>query len=306
MRRRRLIALSALVGAAAITCAVVFGLDRSSDSAQKAGAPKPAAVAKAGSGSSGGSAPAWTRPLASDARQAAAVERIVKIGKPVYCAGGRQGRYVALTFDDGPGVYTHFAMKKLKQWKVRATFFVIGSLLEEPQWRTWARRETFLAATGNHSWTHPFLPGIGLDEVHTQLADTKRKAEAVTGTKVRVFRPPYGARTDAIDAVASKLGMAQIIWDVDSRDSLGANWAGIAANVKAGLKPGAIVLLHENRGQTIRALPLILPELKRRNLTAVTVPELLALDPPSDAQLAAGPDGCASLRGAGAKVASGA
>lgn len=236
------------------------------------------------------------KPLATPAQQAAAVKRIAATGKPVYCGGGR-GRYVALTFDDGPGAYTHFALKKLKQWKVRATFFLIGRLLEEPAWQGWARREVPLAAIGNHSWTHPYLPGLDAASIRSQVADTTAKAAQVTGAPVGVFRPPYGARNATVDETARTLGLAQIIWDVDSLDSQGANWAGITRNVNAGLKPGAIILMHENRGQTIRALPGILPQLRKRRLTAVTVPELLALDPPSSRQLAAGPNGCGALRG---------
>ena len=38
--------------------------------------------------------------------------------------------------------------------------------------------------------------------------------------------------------------------------------------------------------------PVRLPALKRRRLRAVTVPELLAADPPSAAQLDAGVKGC--------------
>ena len=241
----------------------------------------------------------WTRPLSTPEQEAAAVARLVKIGKPVYCGGGRKGRYVALTFDDGPGAYTHFAIRKLKQWKARATFFVVGVRLKEPPWRMWAKRETELAATANHSWTHPYLPGLDLASARREIADTKVFAEEVTGTKVQVFRPPYGARNESIDRIAADLGMAEIIWDIDSADSAGANYAGIARNVIAGLKPGAIILMHENRGQTIRALPMILPQLKKKHMTAVTVPELLALDPPSDAQLKAGPNGCGALRGRG-------
>jgi len=53
------------------------------------------------------------------------------------------------------------------------------------------------------------------------------------------------------------------------------------------------VLMHENRGQTIRALKFyILPALRKRHITLVTVPQLLALDPPSASQLRAGRSGC--------------
>jgi peptidoglycan/xylan/chitin deacetylase (PgdA/CDA1 family) len=79
---------------------------------------------------------------------------------------------------------------------------------------------------------------------------------------------------------------------VDSRDSLGANWAGIIRNVDAGLRPGAIILMHENRGQTIRALTTLLPVLHRRHLRSVSLPELFATDPPSVAQVRHGEQGC--------------
>ena len=49
------------------------------------------------------------------------------------------------------------------------------------------------------------------------------------------------------------------MWTQDSQDSLGANYAGIIRNVEAALRPGAIILMHENRGQTIRALTTLLP-----------------------------------------------
>jgi hypothetical protein len=291
--------------AAAVGIAVVVvggsGGDSAKPSAVEASKSKPA---------TGGSQEKvdWQAPLATPAAQAAAVSRVVKVGKPVYCAGGRNGRYIALTFDDGPGVYTHFALRYLKQWQMHATFFLIGKLLADPSFRALARKENTLvgAATGNHSWTHPYLPGLGIGEVETQLADTKRAAAAASGSEVKVFRPPYGARTVAIDKVSSKDGMAEIIWDIDSRDSQGANYAEIARIVISQMQPGSIILLHENRGQTIRALRQILPAVRKKHLTPVTVPELLALDPPSDAQLQAGPNGCGNLRGKSGAVRAGA
>jgi len=109
------------------------------------------------------------------------------------------------------------------------------------------------------------------------------------------------ALSHAVDATAERLGLLEILWSVDSGDSLGANWAGIIRNVEAGLRPGAIILMHENRGQTIRALTTLLPELHRRHLRSVSLPELFASDPPSREQLQAGGRGCAvsGARGSG-------
>jgi peptidoglycan/xylan/chitin deacetylase (PgdA/CDA1 family) len=89
--------------------------------------------------------------------------------------------------------------------------------------------------------------------------------------------------------------MLEVLWNVDSFDWAGAKWNGIARNVLRHLSPGAIVLMHENRGQTIRALKfIILPALRRLRYRLVTVQELLALDPPSTAQLRRGLQGCSS------------
>jgi peptidoglycan/xylan/chitin deacetylase (PgdA/CDA1 family) len=90
-----------------------------------------------------------------------------------------------------------------------------------------------------------------------------------------------------------------VLWNVDSGDSLGAEYAGIEHNVLAGLHPGSIILMHENRGQTIRALPTIFRALQEDHLRAVTVPELVAQDPPSPAQLRAGGRGCRVYEQAG-------
>jgi hypothetical protein len=51
--------------------------------------------------------------------------------------------------------------------------------------------------------------------------------------------------------------------------------------------------MHENRGQTIRALRyLILPALRRLRLRPVSLETLLAVDPPSTALLRGGYNGC--------------
>jgi peptidoglycan/xylan/chitin deacetylase (PgdA/CDA1 family) len=98
---------------------------------------------------------------------------------------------------------------------------------------------------------------------------------------VRLFRPPYGARNARVDRISRRLGMIEVLWSIDSGDSMGNNWRQIGREVLRNIRPGSVVLLHDNRGQTIRALRrLILPGIKKRGLIPVTVPELLMLDPP--------------------------
>jgi peptidoglycan-N-acetylglucosamine deacetylase len=221
--------------------------------------------------------------------QLAAVERLAAYGLPLFC-GGRSRRMVALTFDDGPGPYTTLAIRKLRQQHLHATFFLVGK--EVRAHPGLARLEKPVAAVGDHTMTHPFLPALSNAAMVQEVAGAEALIEQAAGQPVDLFRPPYEGRTPAVDGEAKALGLLEVLWNVDSADSLGANYAGIERNVIAGLHPGSIILMHENRGQTIRALPVIFAALVRDHLRAVTVPELVAKDPPSLAQLRAGGRGC--------------
>jgi peptidoglycan-N-acetylglucosamine deacetylase len=204
---------------------------------------------------------------------------------------------VALTFDDGPGPYTKLAIKKLRRKHVQATFFLVGKQIRA--YPGLARREKPVAAVGDHTITHPFLPGLPHAAMVREIGGARTLIERAADQPVVLFRPPYEARTPAIDREAKALGMLEVLWNIDSADSLGANYAGIERNVVDGLRPGSIILMHENRGQTIRALPVIFAALARRHLQAVTVPELMAADPPSLRQLRAGERGCTEVSDAG-------
>jgi peptidoglycan/xylan/chitin deacetylase (PgdA/CDA1 family) len=224
-----------------------------------------------------------------------AVAQLAAVGLPVYC-GGSRGREVALTFDDGPGVYTRLALRILRQAGDQATFFVVGRNIARFPGVVGA--EARIAALGDHTWSHAFLPAFSLGGAEQQLAMTKAALTRASRAPVWLYRPPYGATSPDAARAARRLGLLDVRWDVSSADSAGANWRVIGARVLAGLRPGAIVLMHENRGQTIRALRyVIVPGIRRLGYRAVSVPDLLATDPPSRAQLKAGYAGCHSRLG---------
>jgi len=236
-----------------------------------------------------------TRPVTADrltsleGRGNATIRRLAALALPVYC-GGPHGHDLAFTFDDGPGVYTHYAVKKLAQAHERATFFVVGKSIEA--WPGWLPRELKVATLGDHTFTHTDLLELPPAEVASELESNQQLIEHESGQPVDLFRPPYGAQDAAVNQIAKRLGLLDIMWSMDSRDSLGANWAGIIKNVESDLRPGAIILMHENRGQTIRALTTLLPVLLQRHLRSVSLPELFATDPPSPAQMRRGLSAC--------------
>lgn len=237
-------------------------------------------------------APGTVAALPAIAAQQAAIRRLASERRPVFC-GGRHGDLVALTFDDGPGLYTHIALRELRKADQRATFFLVGTSLA--RFPHAADHERELAAIGDHTMSHANLTSLSLDGAMAEVRNGRNAALGAVGAPVDLFRPPYGAHTQAIDDQVGADGMVEVLWDVDSADSRvspPADYREISANVRRNIRPGSIVLMHENRGQTIRALRGILPSLRRRGLHSVTVPELLAADPPSTAQLEQGRDGC--------------
>jgi peptidoglycan/xylan/chitin deacetylase (PgdA/CDA1 family) len=215
---------------------------------------------------------------------------LLGVGLPIYC-GGRRGRYVALTFDDGPGPYTRLAVHILKSARARATFFLVGK--EFAYFSGLPALAMTRGALGDHTWSHSFLPGLNQRVIATELARTRSAILQSAHTRVVLFRPPYGAHNAAVDRAARSLGLLQILWSIDTRDAEGALWSQIADTVAREVRPGSIILMHENHGQTIRALKFrILPLLRARHLTAVTIPALLALDAPTRTQLRRGSNGC--------------
>jgi peptidoglycan-N-acetylglucosamine deacetylase len=286
IRRRRAALVILLAGLLAL--AVVLFSGGSHPRAGRSGG----SLAAAGAG---GSPVARAAPAShAHAREAAELERLIALGKPIYCAAPR-GNEVALTFDDGPGPYTRLMVAKLRKHGAQATFFIVGrniALAAHARGPSILREERALGAVGDHTFTHPLLTSLAPAGAEGEIVRTQTALARASGGPVFLFRPPYGARNARIDAIARAHGLLQILWTVDSADSLGANYAQIERNVISRLHAGAIVLMHENHGQTVRAMLSIFAALKRKHLHAVSVPQLLADDPPSLAQVRAGGAAC--------------
>jgi peptidoglycan/xylan/chitin deacetylase (PgdA/CDA1 family) len=211
-----------------------------------------------------------------------AVQRYVQMGYPLYCGGGK-GKFVALTFDDGPGPYTTRTLEILRNAKARATFFLVGRNLG--WYHGLAEQEAPDNAVGDHTWTHAYLTKLTVADQQHEIDSTRQAVAAATAGQVVLFRPPGGFHNASIDHLVASLGMLQTMWSVDSMDSKGATTREVLANVIAGLHPGAIILMHENRGTTLQMLPRFLRTVANQGYQTVTVPELLRLDPPSAEQI---------------------
>jgi peptidoglycan/xylan/chitin deacetylase (PgdA/CDA1 family) len=103
----------------------------------------------------------------------------------------------------------------------------------------------------------------------------------------RLFRPPYGSYDKATFTQLKRLGMLMVLWTVDSQDYRRPGVQRIVGRVVDGAEPGAIVLLHDgggDRSQTVDAISKIVGRLHAKHYHLVTLPQLLADDPPSDGE----------------------
>jgi peptidoglycan/xylan/chitin deacetylase (PgdA/CDA1 family) len=172
----------------------------------------------------------------------------------------------------------------LRRVHASATFFDVGSRIS--LWPAGARASARVGEIGNHTWSHPHLPALSTADTRHELVWTQRAVARVIGTTPRLFRPPYDEANAADDVLARQLGLLDVRWSTDTGDSLGATPRSVRQAALAGLRPGAIILLHDPHPTTPAIARAVLRAAARRRLRAVTVSALLARQPPAAAQLA--------------------
>lgn len=197
---------------------------------------------------------------------------------PAPAVNCRVVKCVALTFDDGPGPYTARLLDMLAARHARATFFLIGGNIRGRE--AVVRRELADGhAIGDHTWSHPDLTRLPTGVVRSQLRRTRDAIQRVTGQPTHLMRPPYGATDRHVRKVAGGLGLAQIIWSVDTDDWRDRNSSIVTGRAVRRARRGDIILMHDIHPTTVAAVPRILRGLAERGFTFVTVPELLAAHP---------------------------
>jgi peptidoglycan/xylan/chitin deacetylase (PgdA/CDA1 family) len=208
---------------------------------------------------------------------------------PFVRAAGSQHKEVALTFDDGPGPYTPNILRILVREHVPATFFEVGI---EERYFSAATAEIVARgyAIGDHTQSHAPMSQLKRKAQLAQLIQDSTAIGNYGAPFPRLFRPPYGMWNDTTLSLLRKYKMLMVLWSVDTDDYERPGVDVIVQRALAGLRPGAIILLHDaggDRSQTVAALPLIVKAMRKRGYKLVTVPRLLLDNPaPRDQDVA--------------------
>ena len=211
-------------------------------------------------------------------RQIAAVMR----DTPFIANGTHRRRAIALTFDDGPGPYTPAILRILDRMHAPATFFVVGQELHDFAGALRSEiKHGFVI--GDHTQNHAWLIHLNHYGQESQIDAVSRELVRYGEPAPHLFRPPYGAFNAVTMTTLRRRHMLMVLWSIDPSDWRRPGTGAIVSNVLAHSRPGAVVIMHDgggDRSQTVAALPAIINGLRKRHYGLVTVPRLLALDPP--------------------------
>ncbi len=172
-------------------------------------------------------------------------------------------KYVYLTFDDGPNdIYHPLILDILKQYNVKATFFLVGQNAQKYSEIT-KRTVTEGHVIGDHSLTHAFLPKLQSGDILKEIKTTKEILKPFNGDlDISLFRPPYGGVNPNVKKDAANLGLKLVLWSVDPRDWSEPEVSDLVNRVVSNTRNGSDILLHSNHSVTVKALPKIIEQLQ--------------------------------------------
>jgi peptidoglycan/xylan/chitin deacetylase (PgdA/CDA1 family) len=117
--------------------------------------------------------------------------------------------FYSLTFDDGAASDYTVTFPILRELGLRATFFVVPTLVDAAGYVTWAQLREMVAAgmeVGSHSLTHPFVHALDRDGLVREFGESKRMLEERLGVAVRSASLPRGWEPPALRPVLEELG----------------------------------------------------------------------------------------------------
>ncbi len=180
------------------------------------------------------------------------------------------GKVIYLTFDDGPGPHTARLLDVLKQYNVKATFFVTN----KPKYNHLMKR---MAEEGHsvaiHTMTHNYKSIYASEEAYyNDLYGMQEIIRNQTGIETTLVRFPGGS-SNTVSKKYSKGIMTRLTqdltvrgfqyfdWNVDSNDAGGTKTAaGVYSNVinRVSKKNRAVVLQHDVKGYSVDAVEQII------------------------------------------------
>ena len=188
-------------------------------------------------------------------------------------------KVVALTFDDGPHPeQTPKVLDILKTHGAKATFFVVGKNAEAHP-AIIRRIVTEGHLIGNHTYSHSNrFPWMAESAMQEEIHWCDVALEKITGRRPTLFRPPFGVSNPSL-AKALRWDFRTIVgWDIRSLDTI-ERWSRerVFERVRRRLRPGSVVLLHDDRAGSDTLVEMILNHLEQNGYRVERFDKLFGL-----------------------------
>lgn len=183
----------------------------------------------------------------------------------------QEDKRLALTFDDGPGIYTDTLLDGLKARNVQAAFFVIGEQAKQmPEVVKREKREGHLV--GNHTYHHVEIARVDEKTARAEIENTNLLLASLTGQKTEYVRPPFGSWQKDLE---EEIDMIPVLWTVDPLDWTTKNVDEIVNKVVTDVTENDIILLHDCYDSSVQAALRIVDLLQAKGYRFVGLDELL-------------------------------
>ncbi|MFJ8669333.1 polysaccharide deacetylase family protein [Streptomyces sp. NPDC093600] len=199
-------------------------------------------------------------------------------GHPAEIAHGPRDRpRVALTFHgQGDPALARTLLTQAEETGARVTVLAVGGWLDQHP-RLARRILDGGHDLGNHTQRHLDTTTMTETEAYAEISACATRLRRLTGSIGTWFRPSRTQHaTPAVQRAARRAGYPHVLsYDIDSLDFTSPGAPAVVANVTRRIHNGSVVSLHFGYADTVAALPLLLADLDRRGLRAVTTTELL-------------------------------
>ncbi|WP_071393276.1 polysaccharide deacetylase family protein [Bacillus tuaregi] len=188
-------------------------------------------------------------------------------------------KVVALTFDDGPSENVKEILPLLDQYKVKATFFLIGQDIEQHP----DEAKQMVAAghqIGNHTYSHKRMVFKSPSYIKEELENTDQLIREAGYKDVIDFRPPYGKKLIGLPYYLNRLNKETITWNLEP-DSFYSTAADKINYIEENIEPGSIILLHPmyaDADEVLETIEGVIQSLQQKGYTFVTVDELQSIE----------------------------
>jgi len=182
----------------------------------------------------------------------------------------KNGKFVALTYDDGPSKYTSYLLDTLEEHGAKATFFIIGNRVENFR-DTVKRMDALNMEISSHTFGHDVLTKLDEAGIKDTLDKTDDALTKIIGHGADLMRPVEGALDETSQAFITK---PIIRWNVDTLDWKNQDTQAIVDHVLENVTDGCVILMHDIYPTTIEASKILIPKLQEMGYQLVTIPEL--------------------------------